>query len=71
MFKRLVILEMCIILIGCTDRPQQQNKANDTLSSITAIQATWSKAFHLTSHKQGDTTLIHKLIIVRTKVREA
>ena len=56
MFKGLIILEMCIILTGCTDQPQHgQNKANDTLSSIIAIQATWSKALYLTAHKQGDT----------------
>ena len=71
MLKRLVILEMCIILTGCTDQPQHgQNKANHTLSSIIAIQATCSKAFYPTAHKQGDTTLIHKLLIVRTKVRD-
>ena len=56
MLKRLVILEMCIILTGCTDQPQHgQNKANHTLFSIIAIQATWSKTFHLTPHKQDDT----------------
>ena len=45
----------CFLDMARVGRAAGQNKANHTLLSITAIQATWSKAFYLTIHKQGDT----------------
>ena len=66
-FKRVKFL-LTINLSSISFGSNIQGEANHTLSSSTAIQAAWNKAFCLASHKEdSNITLITSYLALRTK----